>query len=68
VHSESARELVSDLFERQHRVPTLSRSEALRQAMIALLDGGGYSVAGRMVLTYAHPWFWAPYSIIGDGG
>jgi CHAT domain-containing protein len=67
VHSEAARDLVSELFERQHRDPTLSRSEALRQAMIALLDGGGYRVAGRTVFTYAHPWFWAPYSIIGDG-
>jgi CHAT domain-containing protein len=67
VHSESARELISELFERQHRDPTLSRSEALRQAMIALLDGGGYSVAGQTVFAYAHPWFWAPYSIIGDG-
>jgi CHAT domain-containing protein len=67
VHSESARELVSELFERQHRDPALSRSEALRQAMMALLDGGGYRVAGRTVFTYAHPWFWAPYSVIGDG-
>jgi CHAT domain-containing protein len=67
VHSESARELVSELFERQHRNPTLSRSEALRQAMIALLDSGGYSVAGQTVFAYAHPWFCAPYSIIGDG-
>jgi CHAT domain-containing protein len=67
VHSESARELVSELFERQHRDPTLSRSEALRQAMMTLLDGRGYSVAGQTMFAYAHPWFWAPYSIIGDG-
>jgi CHAT domain-containing protein len=67
VHSESARKLVSELFERQHRDPALSRSEALRQAMMALLDGGGYSVAGQTMFAYAHPWFWAPYSIIGDG-
>jgi CHAT domain-containing protein len=67
VHSESARELVSELFERQHRDPTLSRSEALRQAMMALLDGGGYGIAGQTMFAYAHPWFWAPYSIIGDG-
>jgi CHAT domain-containing protein len=67
VHSMAARDLVSVLFERQQRDPTLSRSEALRQAMIALLDGGSYRVAGRTVFTYAHPWFWAPYSIIGDG-
>jgi CHAT domain-containing protein len=67
VHSESARELVAELFERQHQDPALSRSEALRRAMMALLDGGGYSVAGQTMFAYAHPWFWAPYSIIGDG-
>jgi CHAT domain-containing protein len=66
VHSESARDLVSDLFERQHANPALSRSEALRQAMISLLDGGSFSVAGATVFTYAHPWFWAPYSVVGD--
>ena len=68
VHSESARELVSDLFRRQHTDPNLSRAEALRQAMLAVLDERGFSVAGQTLFTYAHPWFWAPYSIIGDGG
>ena len=23
---------------------------------------------GRMVFSYAHPIFWAPFSLIGDGG
>jgi CHAT domain-containing protein len=68
VHSQSARELVSDLFIRQHADPNLSRSEALRQAMLAVMDKRGFSAAGQTIFTYAHPWFWAPYSIIGDGG
>ena len=69
VHSESARQLISDLFRRQSADPTLPRSEALRQAMMALLDNGGYKDAdGRTVFVYAHPLFWAPYSLIGDGG
>jgi len=69
VHSASARELVSDLFHRQSVDPTLSRAEALRQAMLALLDGKGFTDAGgKMVFSYAHPLFWAPYTIIGDGG
>ena len=42
VHSQSARELTSDLFRRQAADPKLSRSEALRQAMIALIDGEGF--------------------------
>jgi len=69
VHSASARELVTDLFRRQATDPALGRGEALRQASIALLDGGGFIDSnGKTVFAYAHPLFWAPYSIIGDGG
>jgi CHAT domain-containing protein len=69
VHSASARELVTDLFRRQAADPTLSRAEALRQAMLALLDKGGYAdSAGKLQFAYAHPLFWAPYTIIGDAG
>jgi CHAT domain-containing protein len=69
VHSASARELTTDLFRRQGADPALSRAEALRQAMMTLLDGPGLvDSAGHTVFTYAHPLFWAPYSVIGDGG
>ncbi len=69
VQSESARALITDIFRRQAADPTLSRGEALRQAMMALLDGpGSLDAAGHTVFTYAHPLFWAPYSVIGDGG
>src|SRR6202165_233081 len=69
VHSASARELVSDLFRRQARDPTKTRAEALREAMLALIDGDGFKDdAGKTLFSYAHPLFWAPYSIIGDGG
>jgi CHAT domain-containing protein len=69
VHSASARELVTDLFRRQRADPALTRGEALRQAMMALLDGpGAVDGSGRTVYSYAHPLFWAPYSVIGDGG
>ncbi len=69
VHSQSARELVTNLFKRQADDPKLTRGEALRQAMMALADGPGYlGVEGKTEFTYAHPLFWAPYTIIGDGG
>ncbi|MCJ9734866.1 CHAT domain-containing protein, partial [Bradyrhizobium sp. PRIMUS42] len=69
VHSQSARQLVTDLFKRQADDPKLSRSEALRQATMALVDGPGYlSSEGKTEFAYAHPLFWAPYTIIGDGG
>ena len=69
VHSASAREIVADLFRRQATDPTLSRAEALRQASMGLLDGPGYAEAGADALfTYGHPLFWAPYTLIGEGG
>jgi CHAT domain-containing protein len=37
--------------------------------MMALADGPGYLGGdGKTEFTYAHPLFWAPYTIIGDGG
>ena len=69
VHSESARELVTDLFKRQAADKNLARGEALRHAMMAMVDGQGYKdAAGKTEFAYAHPLFWAPYTIIGDGG
>ena len=69
VHSQSAKDLVTDLFKRQADDPKLARGEALRQAMMALVDGKGYlDAAGKTEFAYAHPLFWAPYTIIGDGG
>jgi CHAT domain-containing protein len=68
VHSASARELVTDVFRRQAADPGITRGEALRQAMMALLDGPGFvDRTGKEIFAYAHPLFWAPYSIIGDG-
>jgi CHAT domain-containing protein len=69
VHSASARELTSDLFRRQGADPRLSRGEALRLSMMALIDGPGFvDAGGRTGYTYAHPLFWAPFTVIGDGG
>lgn len=69
VDSQSARELTSALFRRQTADSKLTRSEALREAMTALIDGRGFSDKnGKMIFAYAHPLFWAPYTIIGDGG
>lgn len=69
VHSASARDLVSDLFRRQEADSALDRSKALQQAMNHLIDEGGITdPSGRLAASYAHPVFWAPYMMIGDGG
>jgi CHAT domain-containing protein len=68
VDSQSARQLTTDLFARQAANPTLTRREALRQAMMSLLDGKGFTDSnGKTIFTYAHPLFWGPFTIIGDG-
>ncbi len=69
VETTSARALTTDLFRRQAADKTLSRAAALRQAMLALIDGDGLvGDNGKTVFSYAHPLFWAPFSLIGDGG
>ena len=68
VMSDAATALTTDTFRRQAENSKLARAEALRQAMLGLIDGPGFVYAGKTVYTYAHPLFWAPYSIIGDGG
>lgn len=57
VESESATALTTTAFARYAADPRLSRAEALRQAQLALL---------RDPRT-AHPAYWAPYALFGDG-
>ncbi len=70
VETTSARVLTTDLFRRQAGDSGLGRSDSLRQAMLAMMDGPGYVErgSGKTVFTYAHPIFWAPFSLVGDGG
>jgi CHAT domain-containing protein len=68
VVSSSARALVTDLFQQQAADPAVARGEALRRAMMTLVDTGGELESGKMVYSYAHPLFWAPNSIVGEGG
>jgi CHAT domain-containing protein len=69
VETTSARALTTDIFSRQAADPSLARAEALRRAMVGLMDGPGYrNQEGTELFTYAHPIFWGPFSIVGDGG
>jgi CHAT domain-containing protein len=65
VESVSARMLVSGIFERQAADGKLSRAEALRQSMLALMQQNSAPAHG---FSYAHPLFWAPYALVGEGG
>ncbi len=45
-----------------------SKAQALREAMLALIDGPGYvDAAGNAGFSYAHPVFFGPFMLVGDG-
>jgi CHAT domain-containing protein len=69
VETVSARQLVTHLFERYAQDASLSRAQALRHAMVTLMDTAvATDERGAPVNAYAHPAFWAPYALYGDPG
>ena len=70
VETTSARALTTDLFKRQAANPQQGRAQALLETMNSLIDEGGYvdPRSGQIVFSYAHPIFWAPFILVGDGG
>jgi len=63
VETTSARHLTTALFRREVENPSLPRAEALRHAMLDVMKTGDPKAG----LSYAHPAFWAPFSLVGDG-
>ena len=50
-----------------HGRAAVTREQALRRALMGLIDGPGFvDDSGKTLFSYAHPLFWAPYSIIGE--
>jgi CHAT domain-containing protein len=70
VETASARVLTTDLFRRQAANPQLNRSTALREAMVEMIDKGERvdDVSKQSIFAYAHPMFWSPFALIGEGG
>jgi CHAT domain-containing protein len=70
VETTSAKKLVSDIFRHQQSDKTLSRAGALRKSMIGLIDDATLidEATGKIIASYAHPLFWAPFVIVGDPG
>src|SRR6185369_4915970 len=59
VDSASARDLVSGTFHRLAEDNKLTRAEALRQSMVAVMDGPGFvGASGKTEYAYAHPLYW----------
>ena len=69
VETNSARVLTTTLFPRQAADASLSRADALRASMLSLIDGPGAvdKDSGTTLYSYAHPIFWAPFILVGDG-
>jgi CHAT domain-containing protein/Tfp pilus assembly protein PilF len=62
VDSEATVKLTTGLIRATASDPTVGRAEALRRAMLAMIDetSGGAE--------HAHPFFWAPFILAGEGG
>jgi len=63
VETVSAKLLTTELFKRQSANAKLSRAQAVREASLAVMRQS----AGKSY-SYAHPMFWAPFVVVGDGG
>lgn len=68
VETSSARKLTTGLFLYQEENSKLTRAKALQKSMIELIDGPGLknNDTGKIVASYAHPLFWAPFIIVGE--
>jgi len=68
VESSSAKKLTSGLFLFQKQDPNLTRARALQTSILNLIDNEHIDYEGSAIASYAHPFFWAPFIIVGDGG
>ena len=64
VNDQTAAYLVADMLRRMRDQPQLNITEALRATALAMLDGAGNDLNADV----AHPFYWAPFAIIGEGG
>lgn len=70
VETTSARALITELFRRQQTQPHLGRAWALQQTLNWMIDEAVFvdRRTGQTAFSYAHPLFWGPFTLVGDGG
>jgi CHAT domain-containing protein len=61
VGSAAATRLTTSIFDALKDDPSMGRSEALRRAMVAMIEDETYE-------WNAYPAFWAPFVVVGEGG
>ena len=59
VHSETTVALIRSAFAELQTSPKIGRAEAVRRAMLGMIDQGP--------AWQAHPAFWAPFVVVGEG-
>jgi CHAT domain-containing protein len=64
VNDQVAAYLVADTLRRMRSNPALGVAGALRDAQLAMLAEAGKALPAEI----AHPFFWAPFAVIGEGG
>jgi len=62
VNDQTAAYLVADSMRRVHGGDGIN--QALREAQLSMLDGAGTTFPAAL----AHPFYWGPFALIGDGG
>lgn len=67
VETVSAKLLTTELFRHQANDSRLGRAQAVREASLAVMQQSAKPERGQPY-SYAHPMFWAPFVIVGDGG
>jgi CHAT domain-containing protein len=61
VSSKATVRLMTGIFDDLAENPKLGRAEALRRSMLAMM-------ADEATPHFAHPAFWAPFVVVGEGG
>lgn len=64
VNDQIAAYLVADSLRRLNDAPSLGITGAMRAAQLAMLDEAGKAFVAEI----AHPFYWAPFAVIGEGG
>ncbi len=64
VSDQIAAYLVADSLRRLKDTPSLGITGAIRAAQLAMLDDAGKAFVAEI----AHPFYWAPFAVIGEGG